>query len=189
MIEAQKHGLAGRRLLNVMENITTRAVPSFRHGLDSSLAMETFAIKPLERFDGISCSWYENGDSSPYSSQRIFHCVQSNQTQAVKRLLVSVVIPASLYNQIDYQLIPAYGAATRLMFAAFDNSSLFPSNIDITHVIGCKLLGAKRNLNLTDPVMVSIILDEIKSKNHEVIFYLGLIQLQDTTRDFFCLTL
>ena len=54
------------------------------------------------------------------------------------------------------------------MFAAFDNSSLFPSNIDITHVIGCKLLGAKRNLNLTDPVMVSIILDEIKSKNHEV---------------------
>ena len=75
------------------------------------------------------------------------------------------------------------------MFAAFDNSSLFPSNIDITHVIGCKLLGAKRNLNLTDPVMVSIILDEIKSKNHEVIFYLGLIQLQGTTRDFFCLTL
>ena len=59
MSDAQKHGLAGRRLLNVMENITTRAVPSFRHGLDSSLAMETFSIKPLERFDGISCSWYD----------------------------------------------------------------------------------------------------------------------------------
>ena len=114
---------------------------------------------------------YENGDTSPYSSQRIFHCVQSNQTQAVKRLLVSVVVPASLYNQIDYQMIPAYGAATRLMFAAFDNSSLFPSNLDITQVIGCKLLGAKRNLNLTDPVVVSIILDEIKSKHHEVILH------------------
>ena len=100
MSQAQKHGLAGRRLLNVMENITSRAVPSFRHGLDSSLAMETFSIKPLERFDGISCSWYVNGDTRPYSPKRVFHCVQSNSTQAVKQLLVSVVIPASLYNQI-----------------------------------------------------------------------------------------
>ena len=172
MSDGQKHGLAGRRLLNVMENITTRAVPKFRHGFDASLAMETFSIKPLERFDGISCSWYENGDSSPYSTRpkRVFHCVQSNQTQAVKRLLVSVVIPASLYNQIDYQLIPAYGAATRLMFAAFDNSSLFPSNLDITQVIGCKLLGAKSNLNLTDPVIVSINIDRAKIRDHEVKF-------------------
>ena len=143
MSQAQKHGLAGRRLLNVMENITSRAVPSFRHGLDSSLAMETFSIKPLERFDGISCSWYVNGDTRPYSRKRVFHCIQSNSTQAVKQLLVSVVIPASLFNQIDYQLI---GVATRIMFAAFDNSSLFPSNLDVTQVIGCKFLGAKRNL-------------------------------------------
>ena len=165
MSQAQKHGLAGRRLLNVMENITSRAVPSFRHGLDSSLAMETFSIKPLERFDGISCSWYVNGDTRPYSPKRVFHCVQSNSTQAVKQLLVSVVIPASLYNQIDYQLI---GVATRIMFAAFDNSSLFPSNLDVTQVIGCKFLGAKRNLNLTDPVLVSINLDPVRMKTHEV---------------------
>ena len=60
------------------------------------------------------------------------------------------------------------------MFAAFDNSSLFPSNLDVSQVIGCKLLGAKRNLNLTDPVLVSINLNHVKMKSNEV-RYLAII--------------
>ena len=38
--EAQKYGMACRRLLDVMENMTSNAVPAFRHHYDS-LAMET----------------------------------------------------------------------------------------------------------------------------------------------------
>ena len=166
---AQKDGLACSRLLNVMENITKIAVPaSFRHHA-ANIAMESFTIKPSQRFDGISCSWYESSFTMyRYSTRRDFHCAQSNKTieNPDKKLIISMVVPPSLYNHIDYQLVSSYGSSiplVQLMFAVFANSSLFPG--DSSHqtpkevpVIGAKLLGGSshRKLNLTEPVVISV---------------------------------
>lgn len=165
--EAQKRGLACRRLINVMENITAMAVPAFRHHYDT-LAMETFFIKPMQLFDGISCAWYENSDYVPYSPRRVFHCVQSNKTVVSpdKKLLVSVTVPPSLYSQIDY-LPYSSSSQVRLLFAAFDNASLFPTDWKVGQVVGCQLLGVKRNFNLSEPVRVSVSVD--RRKTDEVI--------------------
>ena len=163
--EAQRRGLACGRLLNVMENITDMAVPAFRHDYDSTLALETFFIKP--GFEGVSCAWYERQDYSPYSSKRVFHCMPNNHSISSspgKLVLASVILPASLSKHIDYQLISSPyssrdGQTVRLMMAAFDNSSLFPSQWMTSPVIGCTVIGSQRNLNLTDPVRASIQVD------------------------------
>ena len=165
---AQKDGLACSRLLNVMENITRIAVPAFRHHA-ANIAMESFTIKPSQRFDGISCSWYESSFTMyRYSTRRRdFHCAQSNKTldNPDKKLIISLVVPPSLYNHIDYQLLStaAYGSSSslvQLMFAVFANSSLFPDHQTPQKevpVIGGKLLGSsQRKLNLTEPVVISV---------------------------------
>lgn len=179
MGEAQRHGLACRRLLNVMDNITAVAAPAFVHHSEA-LAIETHHLKPMMRFDGRSCSWYSTEtDYDRYQryspmKQRVFHCAQTvNKTSPLKlsssdkQVLASVIVPKSLYNLIDPQpssssFSPA-ADAVRLMFVAFSNSSLFPTTVESSSheavnsfVIGSQLLGSKRYLNLTDPIIVSI---------------------------------
>ena len=173
--EAQMHGLACRRLLNVMENITTVMPAAFRHQIDT-IAIETFAIHPVPpRFsEGITCSWYE---STKYSvQQRIFYCEPGNQTlpnqyfaRSEKKLLASLTVPASFYNSIDYQLLStssgyrssSASTATQLMFATFVNASLFPSGEDdrqsIGHVIGCKIFGSQLKPNMSGPITITLI--------------------------------
>ena len=167
LIEAQKDGLACSRLLNVMENITKLAVPNFRHHAEK-LAMESFTIKPSQRFDGISCTWYESSFTMyRYSTRRDFHCAQSNKTihNPDKRLIISMVIPPSLYNHIDYQLLSSSYSSSyvQLMFAVFAQASLFPGlqmPAKDVPVIGGRLLGSQRKLNLTEPVTISVATNE-----------------------------
>ena len=172
--EAQMHGLACRRLLNVLENITTVMPAAFRHQIDT-IAIETFAIHPVPpRFsEGITCSWYE---SPKYSVQkRIFHCEPGNQTspnqyfaRSDKKLLASLTVPATFYNSIDYQLLSTsagYRSSSvmtnaQLMFATFANASLFPSGEgdqqSIGHVIGCKLFGSQLKPNMSGPITITL---------------------------------
>lgn len=154
--QAQKNGMACRRLLNVMNNITAIVVPAFRHHYDT-LAMETFMLPPHQRFDGISCAWYENSEHyiNPYSPRRVFHCIQGNKTvlSPDKKLLASLTVPNTLLKQHFFT-----DETLRLMFVAFDNASLFPTAtyMKMSQIIGCKLQGGKRNINLTQPVTVII---------------------------------
>lgn len=154
--KAQKNGMACRRLLSVMDNITAIVVPAFRHHYDT-LAMETFVLPQHRRFDGISCAWYENSEHyiNPYSPRRVFHCIQGNKSAISpdKKLLASLTAPHTLLKEHFFT-----DETLRLMFVAFDNASLFPTpnEMKMSQVIGVKLQGGKRNINLTQPVTVII---------------------------------
>ena len=175
---AQRHGLACRRLLNVMDNITAVAVPAFKHRAQH-LAMYTHNLKPMEPFSGMTCTWYSIADDGGMYHQRLppskkpFFCDQGLNAALTydkqQQVLVSVTIPKTLYRQIDFQPVATYPSyageqsTVRLMFAAFVNSSLFPTTTESmeyesvsSYIIGCQLLGSKRYFNLTDQIIITI---------------------------------
>lgn len=160
--EAQRRGLACRRLLSVLDNITAVANPAFRHHAES-LAIETYNLKPLKHFDGMACTWYSTDPSSlttkyhRLTPRRVFHCAQSNKTlpSQGKEILASVVVPQNLYQQLLGRA--ELTSSSNLMFAAFSNSSLFPTTVESpdydavdSFVIGSHLVGAS-TFNLSHP--------------------------------------
>ena len=171
---AQRHGLACRRLLNVMDNITAVVVPAFKYRAQH-LAMLTHYLKPMEPFSGMTCTWYSitDGGGDMYQtlrpSKKPFFCIEDLNSAALtydkqQQVLVSVTIPKTLYRQIDFSYPYAGEQSTvRLMFAAFVNSSLFPTTTEsmeyesvTSYIIGCQLLGSKRYFNLTDQIIITI---------------------------------
>ena len=114
--DAQKHGLACRRLLNVLDNITAVAVPAFQHRSEH-LAMDTHFLKPMNNFEGsgMSCTWYNTNQKTALFSKKTFYCATGMMPLEIKssQILVSVVVPKSLYTQIDYQPMSyPYGTST-----------------------------------------------------------------------------
>ena len=186
---AQRQGLACRRLLGVVDNITS-TVPSFKHqSADGGLAIESFQPSP-SHFGGLTCTWYSTDTPTMtvpkigqrFSPKRVFHCAQSNKTvpSEGKKILASLVIPITLFQQLkragvnrDFmESSSRRSSSAHLTFAAYSNSSLFPStkwktsvrNEDATKnnyvdepidtfVIGATL-GDVGNFNLTEPVYV-----------------------------------
>ena len=189
-LSAQRQGLACRRLLGVVDNITS-TVPSFKHqSADGGLAIESSQPSP-SHFGGLTCTWYSTDTPTMtvpkigqrFSPKRVFHCTQSNKTvpSEGKKILASLVIPVTLFHQLkragvdrDYmESSSRRDSSAHLTFAAYSNTSLFPSTkwkssqkdggstnykyidepVD-TFVIGATL-GGVGNFNLTEePVYV-----------------------------------
>ena len=144
LISAQRQGLACRRLLGVVNNITS-TVPAFKHqSADGGLAIESFQPS-TSHFGGLTCTWYSTDTPTMtipkigqrFSPKRVFHCAQSNKTvpSEGKKILASLVIPVTLFHQLkragvsrDYIDSSSRRASTAyLTFAAYSNASLFPS--------------------------------------------------------------
>ena len=144
-ISAQRQGLACRRLLGVVDNITS-TVPAFKHqSADGGLAIESFQPSP-SHFGGLTCTWYSTDTPTMtipkigqrFSPKRVFHCAQSNKTvpSEGKKILASLVIPVTLFHQLkragvnrDYMDSSSSRrtSTAHLTFAAYSNASLFPS--------------------------------------------------------------
>ena len=167
MSRAQRRGVAGRRLLEVIENVTA-VVPTFRHHTEK-LAVERFLPTP---YDGLTCTWYSTDtpnmvtEYQRFQPKRVFHCSQTNKTlpSKGKLILASVVVPVTLYQQIQRRSDPTYPVTSHLTFAAFGNATLFPSQPNMpsdyddvdTFVVGAALSGTSGHFNLTEPVYVVI---------------------------------
>ena len=141
---AQRQGLACRRLLEVVDNITS-TVSSFKHqSADGGLAIESFQPSP-SHFGGLTCTWYSTDTPTMtvpkigqrFSPKRVFHCAQSNKTvpSEGKKILASLVVPVTLFHQMkragvkrEYmETSSRRDSSAHLTFAAYSNASLFPS--------------------------------------------------------------
>merc|ERR1719376_1505481 len=186
MAKAQRRGVAGKRLLDVLENITA-IVPNFGYQTEL-LVIEGHSPSP---YDGLTCTWYSTDtptmvtEYQRFEPKRVFHCSQTGgggggkrpgppSNKGSKQILASVEIPLTLYQQIQRRGGVGAGGRTRgeLTIAAFANATLFPvqpsngpgdpaglyEEMD-TLVIGAVLGGAGQfgNFNLTeDPINVII---------------------------------
>ena len=142
---AQRRGLACKRLLGVVENITS-AVPIFKHqSVDGALAIESFQPSP-SHFDGLTCTWYSTDTPAMtvpeirqrFTPKRVFHCAQSNKTlpSQGKKILASLVVPVTLFHQLkrtrsgeNLDITSRRSSSAHLTFSAYSNASLFPSTM------------------------------------------------------------
>ena len=140
---AQRRGLACKRLLGVVENVTS-TVPSFKHqSADGGLAIESFQPSP-SHFGGLTCTWYSTDTPAMtvpkirqrFTPKRVFHCAQSNKTlpSQGKKILASLVVPVTLFLQLKrtglgerLDMTSRRKSSVHLTFAAYSNASLFPS--------------------------------------------------------------
>jgi len=73
MVMAQRHDQATKRLLDLLDNITS-TIPTFEHNGDN-IALRGQPLKPIH-FEGITCTWYLVASLESQKARKIFFCNQ-----------------------------------------------------------------------------------------------------------------